>query len=68
MSAESERIFSGARRTITWTRCRLGAKMVEQTECLKHWVRSGLSNYTEWTEDDIEEAVMLAEDEFEATN
>jgi hAT family C-terminal dimerisation region len=39
MSAEAERVFSGARRTISWTRCRLGATVVEQTECLKSWIR-----------------------------
>ena len=39
MSAKAERVFSGARRTISWSRCRLGATVVEQTECLKSWVR-----------------------------
>ena len=39
MSAEAERVFSGARRTISWTRCRLGATVIEQTECLKSWIR-----------------------------
>ena len=39
MSAEAERVFSGARRTISWTRCRLGATVVEQMECLKSWIR-----------------------------
>jgi hAT family C-terminal dimerisation region len=42
MSAEAERIFSGARRTISWSRFRLGIKVVEQTECLKSWLRTGL--------------------------
>lgn len=39
MSAESERVFSGTRRTISWERMSLGAKVVEQTECLKSWIR-----------------------------
>ena len=39
MSAESERVFSGARCTISWERSRLGAVVVEQTECLKSWIR-----------------------------
>ena len=39
MSAKSERVFSGARRTILWERLRLGATVVEQTECLKSWIR-----------------------------
>lgn len=39
MSAESERVFSGARRTITWERHKLGADVVERTECIKSWLR-----------------------------
>ncbi len=42
MSAESERVFSGARRTIPWTRASLSAKVIEQLECLKHWQRAGV--------------------------
>jgi hypothetical protein len=38
MSTEPERVFSGARRTISWDRTRLGSKMVEYSECLKSWV------------------------------
>ena len=39
MSAEAKRVFLCARQTILWSRCRLGATVVEQTECLKSWVR-----------------------------
>ena len=39
MSAEAERVFSGARRTISWERSRLGATVVEQSKCLKSWLR-----------------------------
>lgn len=42
MSAEPERVFSGCRRTITWQRMRLGVKVVEEGECLKSWIRSGV--------------------------
>jgi len=42
MSAEPERVFSGCRRTITWQRMRLGVKVVEEGECLKSWIRSGI--------------------------
>ncbi|KAI8395945.1 hypothetical protein FOFC_21475 [Fusarium oxysporum] len=42
MSAEAERVFSGARRTITWDRSRLSVKTIEYTECLKHWINNGL--------------------------
>jgi hypothetical protein len=42
MSAEDERVFSGARRTITWTRAKLEGPMIEQLECVKHWQRTGL--------------------------
>jgi hypothetical protein len=36
MSAESERVFSAARRTIPWSRARLSAPTIERLECLKH--------------------------------
>ena len=39
MSAEPERVFSGTKHTIAPERIRLGAEMVEITECLKSWVR-----------------------------
>jgi hypothetical protein len=42
MSAEPERIFSGARRTISWERYCLGAENIERGECLKSWLKSGL--------------------------
>lgn len=41
MSAEAERIFSGARRQIPWSRAQLGEKTIEHMECLKHWQRKG---------------------------
>ena len=44
MSAEAERVFSGARRQIPWSRANLGAKTIEQMECLKHWLRKGWLN------------------------
>jgi hypothetical protein len=44
MSDEPERVFSGARRTISWERMSLGASMIEATECLKHWKKSGILN------------------------
>jgi hypothetical protein len=37
MSDEPERVFSGARRTISWERSQLGAEVIEKIECLKHW-------------------------------
>ena len=36
MSDKPERVFSGARRTISWERMSLGVDTVEATECLKH--------------------------------
>jgi hypothetical protein len=38
MSAGPERVFSGSKHTIAPERIRLGATMVEMTECLKSWV------------------------------
>jgi len=43
MSDEPERVFSGARRTISWSRAKLGSTAIEQTQCLKSWMRSGLA-------------------------
>jgi hypothetical protein len=43
MSSEPERIFSGARRTISWDRARLGGRNIERTECLKSWIHSNLT-------------------------
>ena len=42
MSSEPERIFSEARRTITWQRMKLGPVNIERSECLKSWVRGGI--------------------------
>ena len=42
MSAEPERVFSGARRTISWERGQMDPKTLEITECLKHWKKSGI--------------------------
>jgi hypothetical protein len=39
MSAGPERVFSGAKHTIAPERVRLGAAVVEMTECLKSWIR-----------------------------
>ena len=43
MSAEAERIFSGARRTISWDRMSLGSTNIERTECLKSWLHSNIT-------------------------
>ena len=37
MSVEVERVFSGVRHQILWSRASLGAKTIGQMECLKHW-------------------------------
>ena len=49
INAEPERVFSGARRTISWDRCQMSAPVIETTECLKHAIRSRI------TDDDDEE-------------
>ena len=41
MSAEPERLFSGAKITITDRRNRLGIESIEATECLKSWFSKG---------------------------
>jgi hypothetical protein len=44
MSDEPERVFSGARRTVSWERSQLDVQTLECIECLKHWKRSGILN------------------------
>lgn len=43
MSAEPERVFSGARRTISWDRCQLGSGTIEKGECMNSWIKSGIT-------------------------
>lgn len=52
MSAEPERLFSGGRRTVSWTRCRLSAFTIEMLECVKHWIKNGLYEPVEGEEDE----------------
>jgi hypothetical protein len=42
MSDELERVFSGARRIVTWDRGQIEVETIEMRECLKHWKRSGI--------------------------
>jgi hypothetical protein len=44
MSDEPERVFSGARRTVSWERSQINVQTLEHIECLKHWKRSGILN------------------------
>jgi hypothetical protein len=39
MSDEAERIFSGARRTISWDRARLEPEIIEALECYHHYLK-----------------------------
>lgn len=50
MSADAERLFSGANLTISDRRNRLGIKMIESLECLRSWMKLG-----DWQDDGIEE-------------
>jgi hypothetical protein len=43
MSDEPERVFSGARRTISWERAQLSAENIERIECLKNWQKNGIT-------------------------
>ncbi|KAM4058244.1 hypothetical protein HRG_014584 [Hirsutella rhossiliensis] len=42
MSDEPERVFSGARRTISWERAQLDADQIEKENWLKHWVKNNV--------------------------
>jgi hypothetical protein len=42
MSTEPERVFSGAKITMSDRQCRLGDNIIEALECRKSWEREGL--------------------------
>ena len=42
MSDEAERVFLGARCTISWERAQMEPLTIEKVECLKHWKQSGI--------------------------
>ncbi len=44
MNDEPKRVFSEARRTVSWDRTSLSSEMLEKVECLKHWKRSRFTN------------------------
>jgi hypothetical protein len=43
MSTDPERTFSGGHRTISWDRMLLRVSTIEGGECLKTWIRSGIT-------------------------
>jgi len=47
MAAEPERLFSGARITITDRRARLGIEAIEAIECLKSWLQKDNISWAE---------------------
>ncbi|KAG7403201.1 hypothetical protein Forpe1208_v016468 [Fusarium oxysporum f. sp. rapae] len=61
MSADPERTFSGARRTISWDRMLLGASTIEKGECLKSWILSGKTAGLQV--DEVEQYECMAEEE-----
>ena len=51
MSDEPERVFSRARRTVSWDRGQMEPETIKIRECLKHWKKSGiLDTFFEETE------------------
>ena len=44
MSDELERVFSRARRIVSWDKGQMVLETIEWRECLKHWKRSGILN------------------------
>jgi hypothetical protein len=52
MSDDPERAFSGARRTISWDRARLGPANIEKTELLGNWNKNDLIRQLYITADD----------------
>ena len=58
MSSEPERVFSGARHTVSDQRASLKSKTIELLECLKSWFRLGI-----FTEQDLHAIVRTANEE-----
>ena len=44
MSAEAERVFSGARRQISWSRALLGEEIIKKIEYLKYLLTKNIVN------------------------
>jgi hypothetical protein len=44
ISDKLERVFLGARRTISWDRAQMKTENLERVEYLKHWKRSDISD------------------------
>ena len=42
ISNKPERVFLGARYTVSWDRGQLEAEIIEMRECLKYWKRTGI--------------------------
>ena len=61
MSADPERVFSGARCTISWDRTLLRPSTIEKGEWLKSWIRSGITSGlpAEVMEQYLEERVVM---------
>ena len=57
ISAEPERVFSGAKSTISDSRSRLQGQTIEILECLKSWFRLGV-----FTKEDLHAIVGTMED------
>jgi hypothetical protein len=42
MNDEPEKVFSGARRTVSWDKEQIVSEIMKWRECLKYWKRSGI--------------------------
>ena len=58
MSAEPERVFSGAKHTVSAQRHSLKSETIELLECLKSWFRLGI-----FTEEDLHAIVDTLQDD-----
>ncbi len=57
MSSEAERVFSGAKHTVSDQRARLKSTTIELLECLKSWFRLGV-----FTEEDLHAIIGTMEE------
>lgn len=68
MSDEPERVFSGARRTINWSRMQLGIEKIEKTQCLKSWLKADIISKLTQDASDDDDVDDEGDDEFEAVD
>ena len=64
-SAEPERTFSGARRTMSWDRLSMTIATLEKVECLGNWFKHGHIQAILEVDDESRDAIIASIDEID---